>query len=285
MGFSPCHSENHSKTEFFRSLFSQVLIDLSGATEVVPDTKHKLLRSRPLDPNDQYPMEAPLSLCHPEEPTCLRQVKGAMNSTGHRGLDGCPMFALANVGRKSRATWISCYAALDRTACAPFRKERRMHCINATKSNRKSGGSPSNAFRRSRVRLFIRTGEVMGLLPTQGDEKCLPSDGHSPWKRHVPHCHLSIPITDPKWKRRPPPCHPERSRGTCSSTDLSGTCFSVFRAYPDFLPHSGWQRPRLRLFEKIDVGPSQRHRTQQEIRGSGVERSCGSPEVYWNRGG
>jgi hypothetical protein len=40
---------------------------------------------------------------HPEEPTCLRQVKGAMNSTDHRGLDGCPMFALANVGRKSRA--------------------------------------------------------------------------------------------------------------------------------------------------------------------------------------
>jgi hypothetical protein len=33
----------------------------------------------------------------------LRQVKGAMNSAGHRGLDGCPMFALANVGRKSRA--------------------------------------------------------------------------------------------------------------------------------------------------------------------------------------
>jgi hypothetical protein len=35
-----------------------------------------------------------------------------MNSTGRRGLDGCPVFALANVGRKSRATWISCYAAL-----------------------------------------------------------------------------------------------------------------------------------------------------------------------------
>ncbi len=59
------------------------------------------------------------------------------------------MFALANVGRKSRATRISCHAALDRSTCAPVREERRMHCINATKSNRKSGGSPSNAFSRS----------------------------------------------------------------------------------------------------------------------------------------
>ncbi len=81
-------------------------------------------------------------LVHPEETTILRPIKGAMNSTRPRALDGSPMFALANVGRKSRATRISCYVALDRTACAPFREERRMHCINATKSNRKSGGSP-----------------------------------------------------------------------------------------------------------------------------------------------
>jgi hypothetical protein len=38
-------------------------------------------------------------------------------------------------------TRISCHVALDRAACAPFRKERRMKCINATNLNRKSGGS------------------------------------------------------------------------------------------------------------------------------------------------
>jgi hypothetical protein len=36
-------------------------------------------------------------------------------------------------------TRISCHAALDKAACAPFRKEGRMKCINATKVNRKSG--------------------------------------------------------------------------------------------------------------------------------------------------
>jgi hypothetical protein len=36
-------------------------------------------------------------------------------------------------------TRISCHAALDKAAYAPFRKEGRMKCTNATKSNRKSG--------------------------------------------------------------------------------------------------------------------------------------------------
>ena len=39
----------------------------------------------------------------------------------------------------------------------------------------------------------------MGLRPTQGDEKRFRSSNHSPWKR------------------RPLLCHPERSRGICSS--------------------------------------------------------------------
>jgi hypothetical protein len=38
-------------------------------------------------------------------------------------------------------TRISCHAAPDRAACAPFRKERRMKCINAMNLNRKSGGA------------------------------------------------------------------------------------------------------------------------------------------------
>jgi hypothetical protein len=36
-------------------------------------------------------------------------------------------------------TRISCHAALIKTACAPFRKEGRMKCTNATKVHRKSG--------------------------------------------------------------------------------------------------------------------------------------------------
>jgi hypothetical protein len=38
-------------------------------------------------------------------------------------------------------TWISCHAALDKSTCAPFRKEGRMKCINATKFHRKCGGA------------------------------------------------------------------------------------------------------------------------------------------------
>jgi hypothetical protein len=36
-------------------------------------------------------------------------------------------------------TPIFCHAALERSACAPFIKERRMECINATSLRRKSG--------------------------------------------------------------------------------------------------------------------------------------------------
>ena len=38
-------------------------------------------------------------------------------------------------------TRISCHAALDKTACAPFLKERRMMFANATNIHRKSGGA------------------------------------------------------------------------------------------------------------------------------------------------
>src|SRR6202453_2789755 len=34
---------------------------------------------------------------------------------------------------------ISCHAVLERSTCAPFIKERRMECINATSLHRKSG--------------------------------------------------------------------------------------------------------------------------------------------------
>jgi hypothetical protein len=40
---------------------------------------------------------------------------------------------------KEGLTPISCHAVLERSACAPFIKERRMECINATRLRRKSG--------------------------------------------------------------------------------------------------------------------------------------------------
>jgi hypothetical protein len=40
---------------------------------------------------------------------------------------------------KIRLDQISCHALLERSACAPFIKERRMECINATSLHRKSG--------------------------------------------------------------------------------------------------------------------------------------------------
>jgi hypothetical protein len=45
---------------------------------------------------------------------------------------------------KPGLTPISCHAVLERSACAPFIKERRMECINATSLHRKSGqwGTP-----------------------------------------------------------------------------------------------------------------------------------------------
>jgi hypothetical protein len=46
------------------------------------------------------------------------------------------------VGCKAR-TRISCHAALERSACAPFGKERRMKFTEATKFHRKSGGGPT----------------------------------------------------------------------------------------------------------------------------------------------
>ncbi len=51
----------------------------------------------------------------------------------------------------------------------------------------------------------------MGLRPTQGDEQRLLSSNRS------------------LWKRSPPLCHPERSRGICSSADLYWKCFPTER--------------------------------------------------------
>ena len=49
------------------------------------------------------------------------------------------MFFRQNSHKVVILTRISCHAALDKAACAPFRKEGRMKCTNATKFHRKSG--------------------------------------------------------------------------------------------------------------------------------------------------
>src|ERR1700733_12990640 len=49
---------------------------------------------------------------------------------------GCPLIAKAR-------TRISCHAAPERTACAPFHEERRMKHTEATRFHRKSGGGPT----------------------------------------------------------------------------------------------------------------------------------------------
>jgi hypothetical protein len=52
------------------------------------------------------------------------------------------MFATAYMGRKRRATRISCHGAPPTSACAAFITESRMEFANANKVYRKSGGSP-----------------------------------------------------------------------------------------------------------------------------------------------
>src|SRR5580658_3785490 len=72
----------------------------------------------------------------------------------------------------------------------------------------------------------ISTGGVMGLRPTQGDEKYLLCANHTQWKRRPPLCHLDRRVMglrptqgDEKrvvftnycrWKCRPPLCHLDR---------------------------------------------------------------------------
>ena len=69
-------------------------------------------------------------------------------------------------------TPISCHAVLERSACAPFIKERRMECINATSLRRKSGrmGHPtfvasSHAGSQGGVRWVV----FSNILPWRGE--------------------------------------------------------------------------------------------------------------------
>ena len=69
----------------------------------------------------------------------------------------------------------------------------------------------------------------MGLRPMQGEVNRLPPNDHSPWKRHAPVGHLSIPITDPKWKRRPPLVIPSEAEGPAVLRTSRGNVFLFFK--------------------------------------------------------
>ena len=78
---------------------------------------------RPLSGNRSSWKRRP-PLCHPER---------------SRGI--CSSGDLSWECFSAERTPISCHAALDMAAYAPFRKERRMKCVNATNLHRKSGGA------------------------------------------------------------------------------------------------------------------------------------------------
>jgi hypothetical protein len=59
-------------------------------------------------------------------------------------------------------TRISCHAALDKAACAPFRKEGRVLCDDATKFHRKSGGAKPRDLRFSRPLLEMFSNRTLG---------------------------------------------------------------------------------------------------------------------------
>jgi hypothetical protein len=67
--------------------------------------------------------------------TILRQGNASKAVTG-MAVDGP-----AELSSRPERTRISCYAALDKAACGPFRKEGPMKFDNATKFHRKSGGA------------------------------------------------------------------------------------------------------------------------------------------------
>ena len=75
---------------------------------------------------------------------------------------------------RPKRTRISCHAALDKAACAPFREERRMKSDNATKFYRKSGGAKWRDLQFTGPLLEMFFGRVLVVFrPTQGDEKRL----------------------------------------------------------------------------------------------------------------
>jgi hypothetical protein len=87
------------------------------------------------------------------------------------------------------------------------------------------GEAHQTAFGRSGVRLFIRSwacGPPKVMKIAFGRRLLSMEASRSPGSSLNPNNRSQM-------EAPPSPCHPERSRGTCSSTDLSGKCISVFR--------------------------------------------------------
>jgi hypothetical protein len=131
----------------------------------------------------------------------------ACHGKGRRKSDGCPMFASAYMGRKR-------WGAARRSLFHSTRKSRSEYHLALLCAAR---GVPQRFLKRCREqgildKLVISIGGVMRPRPTQRDEKCLRARNHFPWKG------------------RPFLCHPERSRGVCSSAGPSWKCFSTERS-------------------------------------------------------
>jgi hypothetical protein len=82
---------------------------------------------------------------------------------------------------RPKRTRISCHAALDKAAYAPFRKEGRMKCDNATKSNRKSGVAQWRdlQFRGPVLEMFSRDSSQQPSLKV-GKHSCSEQSGIGP---------------------------------------------------------------------------------------------------------
>jgi hypothetical protein len=92
-----------------------------------------------LGQNDSFARHSPLNFVIPEWSMGLRAAQGDENRFCSQ-----PLFMEASpspLSSRPERTRISCCAAVDRAACAAFRKESRMKFANATKPNRKSGGA------------------------------------------------------------------------------------------------------------------------------------------------
>jgi len=116
---------------------------------------------------------------------------------------------------RPKRTRISCYAAPDKAACAPFFKERRIKFANATNFNRKSGAA-----------------QRRDLCVDAPSWRCFSTE--LPWACGPPKVRKTPQSGNRSlWNRRPSLCHPERSRGICGSADLSWKCFSTVAQWRD----------------------------------------------------
>ena len=177
---------------------------------------------------------------------------------------------------RPKRTRISYFALLATTTCAALRKESRMQIPNTTGLNRKSGGAQWRDLRSCGpfLGMFFDRG-VMGLWAHQGDEK-------RPCSATTVDGGTALPFVISTGAKR--------SGGTCSrcgvATPNSVHPVAIFsernrpslchldRSVPGFPTSRCWQGPRVRFSLRKPHDVDQHHGSQQEIRGSAVERSA-----------